>query len=237
MQIDVNLNINEKLKELNVEKVENPIARGWVEIDGAIKFPVRVMKYTDKEDDKVKMFVSLPQKKNGDKYDDIVKPVNDEIRNEVQNAVLAKLSENLSKNVILTSNVTDVKVNLLKEPVQTGSVKLLAMATITLCGFHISGIQIKEGNRGMFVQMPQHKSGDTYQDTVYGTTALVQQEISEKVLEVFEKVQKEKKVKEKSENVPNFGTEADSQNIDLESETSQPSPVIPNTAPKRHRLV
>ena len=226
MQINVTLNLSEKLNALDVSKVENPLAKGWCEIEGAIKFPVRVVKYTDKEDNKEKMFVSFPQKKSGDNYEEIVHPVSDEIRNEVQNEVLSVFQKSLMKKVIPNSHVTDVKVNLLNEPVQTGSIKLMAMSTITLCGFHINGIQVKEGSKGAFIQMPQYKAGNEYHDTVYGTSAPMQKEISEQVLAKYEEVLQEHKEKKQEEKEV---TEEKEQK-EMVQTTSPP------VTPKRHRF-
>lgn len=242
MQIDVNLNLDERLKELDVSKLENPLAKGWIEIEGAIKFPVRVMKYTDKEDNKEKMFVSFPQKKNGDKYDELVQPVNDEIRKEVQEIVLKEFTKALQNSVVLSATVTDVRVNLLKEPVTTGSVTLNAMASATICGFQIHGIQVKESSKGMFVQMPQYKAGNEYHDTVYGTTAPVQKELRDKILEAYEQILNEKKqqLEEKPEEVvPNFGTQEEktSENPDAHEVSTEISANIQHTVPKRHRLI
>lgn len=242
MQIDVNLNLNEQLKEFDVSKVENPLAKGWVEIEGAIKFPVRVMKYTDKEDQIEKMFVSLPQKKNGDKYEDIVRPTNDEIRKEVQEAVLKEFTKSLQNSVLLSSNVTEASVNFLKEPITKGNVTLVAMASVTICGFDIHGIQVKESSKGAFVQMPQYKAGGEYHDTVYGVTPPVQMEIREKVLEAYEKALEkrayEQKEEEIVESVPNFGTKKeDADNAaPQESDTVLPQN-LQNTWPKHHRLI
>lgn len=232
MQINVTLNLDEKLKELDISKAENPLAKAWVEINEAIKFPVRVMKYTDKEDGKVKAFVSLPQKKNGEKYEEVVHPVSNEIRDEVQNAVLAEFKKALSNQVILNEDVTDVRVNLLKEPVHTGSIQLMAMASITLCGFHINGIQVKEGSRGAFVQMPQHKAGNEYRDTIYGTTSLVQQEIREKVLKAYEDAVAKKEVQA----TPPQRQEADKSTVPQEMESKPAEQQAPVSAPKRHHF-
>lgn len=186
MNIDVSLRLSDELKSLDISKVTgSEIAKGYCEIANTIKFPVKVMKYTDKNDGNLKMFVSYPQKKNGDKYNDIIIPASKEIKAEVQNAVLKEMSSMLSKEHILTENVTDVKVNFLKEPIRTGGITINAMASITLCGFIINGVQIKESERGLFVQMPQHKVGNSYHDTVYGTNKLIQQEIRNKVLEAY----------------------------------------------------
>ena len=58
MKIDVQLKVKEDLSS-------SEIASGWVELEDCIKFPVRVRKYMDKEEQKEKMFVSYPQRKSG----------------------------------------------------------------------------------------------------------------------------------------------------------------------------
>ena len=59
------------------------VASGWVEIGDCIKFPVRVMKYTDKTSGEEKSFVSYPQRKTKDGYEVIVFPHDKEARKEI----------------------------------------------------------------------------------------------------------------------------------------------------------
>ena len=185
MNIDVNIKLDEE-SAMNPEKTE--VASGWVEIEDCIKFPVRVRKYTDKEG-KQKMFVTYPQRKKGEKYEGIVYPHDAEVRNEIEEKVLKEVGREAVKDIGLPT-VESVRVSLVKQN-REASVILRGFATIKIAGMTINGITIKEGQQGLFVQMPQYKSGGEYRDTVYGTNKGIHTLIKNKVLEAYDEVLKE----------------------------------------------
>lgn len=178
MKIDAQMRVNETMDSDTTE-----VASGWVEIEECIKFPVKVRKYVDKEG-KEKMFVSYPQKKTAQGYSDVVCPHDKEIRAEIDNYILAEVGRSVLKG-IHTLPITDVRVNMVDIANNYSPVMLKGYATIKIAGFTINGIMIKEGKNGLFVQMPQHKSGGEYKDTVYGTNKLIQMNIKDEVLTAY----------------------------------------------------
>lgn len=55
-------------------------------------------------------------------------------------------------------------------------------------GLTINGIMIREGRKGLFVQMPQYQSRGQYRDTVYGITTAIQHKIEDTVLERYQAI-------------------------------------------------
>lgn len=198
MDIKTNVKLNKNIiKDSSNFMNVSTIASGWVEVDGFIKFPVNVRKFIDKEDNKEKMFVSFPQRRNGSgEYTDVVRPESKEVRMEVQSAVINQVQKELMKEFDLPE-ISDIKVTPLDQEKSMGSIQLKAVASIKISGFVISGITIKESKRGLFVQMPQYNENGQYKDTVYGTSSFVQQAISDAVLREYDVVlQKKEHVKE-----------------------------------------
>lgn len=76
-------------------KNTSTVATGWVEIEGIFKFPVSVRKWLDDKSGKEMMFVSYPQRKDGDKYSGVVYPHDREVRNEIDRVVLEVTKEKL----------------------------------------------------------------------------------------------------------------------------------------------
>jgi len=108
-----------------------------------------------------------------------------EVKAEVDNYILGEVGRTVMKG-IYTPPITDVRVNMVEIANNRSSVQLRGYATIKIAGFTINGIMIKEGQNGLFVQMPQHKSGGEYKDTVYGTNRMIQMKIKDEVLTAFE---------------------------------------------------
>ncbi len=196
MKVDVNLRTDED-KIMNPEETE--VASGWVEIENCIKFPVKVRKYLDKETGEQKMFVSYPQRRNGEKYEGVIYPHDKEVRKEIEEKVLDAVQYDVVKNINLPA-IESVRVSPIRQT-KTASVILRGVATIKIAGMTINGITIKEGKKGLFVQMPQYKSGGEYRDTVYGTNTGIHTLIKEEVLKVYNKVikEEEKHQEEKAE--------------------------------------
>lgn len=77
--------------------------------------------------------------------------------------------------------ITDVKVNLLKNPS-----KVKAFASITLSGeLVISNYKVLEGNNGLFVGNPSEKREEGYKDTVFPITADSRKYIQDTILEAY----------------------------------------------------
>lgn len=190
MEINVNIKVDEE-GAMNPEKTE--VASGWVEIENCIKFPIRVRKYKNEEGEE-KMFVTYPQRKNGAKYEGIIYPHDRAVRKEIEARVLEEVGNEVVKDINLPS-VEAVRVSLVKQmQMKEAAVKLRGVATLKIAGMTINGITIKEGQKGLFVQMPQYKSGGEYKDTVYGTNAGIHALIKEEVLKAYREVVKEEQI-------------------------------------------
>lgn len=168
-------------------KNTSTVATGWVEIEGIFKFPVSVRKWLDDKSGKEMMFVSYPQRKDGDRYSGVVYPHDREVRNEIDRVVLEVTKEKLFAESVPDVNIDDVRITPLNQ--KTGSVvQKLGIASVKMYGMTVNGIVIKEGRKGRFVQMPQYQTQGQYRDTVYGVTAAIQRKIEERVLLEYDKI-------------------------------------------------
>lgn len=168
-------------------KNTSTVATGWVEIEGIFKFPVSVRKWLDDKSGKEMMFVSYPQRKDGDRYSGVVYPHDREVRNEIDKVVLEVTKEKLFAESVPDVNIDDVRITPLNQ--KTGSVvQKLGIASVKMYGMTVNGIVIKEGRKGRFVQMPQYQTQGQYRDTVYGVTAAIQRKIEERVLLEYDKI-------------------------------------------------
>ena len=168
-------------------KNTSTVATGWVEIEGIFKFPVSVRKWLDDKSGKEMMFVSYPQRKDGDKYSGVVYPHDREVRNEIDRVVLDVTKEKLFAESVPDVNIDDVRITPLNQ--KTGSVvQKLGIASVKMYGMTVNGIVIKEGRKGRFVQMPQYQTQGQYRDTVYGVTAAIQRKIEDRVLLEYDKI-------------------------------------------------
>ncbi|MBO5259037.1 MAG: septation protein SpoVG family protein [Agathobacter sp.] len=197
MKIDVQIKLSDDYVNLKDLKEIKALASGWVTIENAIKFPVKVRHYTDKEDGKEKMFVSYPQKKTESGYDSILYPQDKGLRMDIEECVINAVHEQVKVFIGVSPPIDEVRVNLFSDPVRTGKISLNGMASVKMLGLVINGIMIKESEKGLFVQMPQHKADGQYRDTVYGAKKAVQKEIAREVLAAYEKeLEKKKQLRE-----------------------------------------
>lgn len=168
-------------------KNTSTVATGWVEIEGIFKFPVSVRKWFDDKSGKEMMFVSYPQRKDGDRYSGVVYPHDREVRNEIDRVVLEVTKEKLFAESVPDVNIDDVRITPLNQKI--GSVvQKLGIASVKMYGMTVNGIVIKEGRKGRFVQMPQYQTQGQYRDTVYGVTAAIQRKIEDRVLLEYDKI-------------------------------------------------
>lgn len=163
------------------------VATGWVEIEGIFKFPVSVRKWLDDKSGKEMMFVSYPQRKDGDKYSGVVYPHDREVRNEIDRVVLDVTKEKLFAESVPDVNIDDVRITPLNQKTDS-VVQKLGIASVKMYGMTVNGIVIKEGRKGRFVQMPQYQTQGQYRDTVYGVTAAIQRKIEDRVLLEYDKI-------------------------------------------------
>lgn len=168
-------------------KNTSTVATGWVEIEGIFKFPVSVRKWFDDKSGKEMMFVSYPQRKDGDKYSGVVYPHDREVRNEIDRVVLDVTKEKLFAESVPDVNIDDVRITPLNQKTDS-VVQKLGIASVKMYGMTVNGIVIKEGRKGRFVQMPQYQTQGQYRDTVYGVTAAIQRKIKDRVLLEYDKI-------------------------------------------------
>ena len=186
MDIDVTMKIDRDAMMSKSEK-SRTIAKGWVEVENCIKFPVFVRTYMDKETQEEKMFVSMPQRKGVKGYSSIISFENKETREEIEDVVLKTVSKQAFKSFEKVS-ILETKITLLPEDTKNRQVKIKGIASIKLeGGIRIQSILIKEGKNGLFVEMPQYFSEGSYHDTVYGTSEAMRDELSGKILEAYKK--------------------------------------------------
>lgn len=168
-------------------KNTSTVATGWVEIEGIFKFPVSVRKWFDDKSGKEMMFVSYPQRKDGDKYSGVVYPHDREVRNEIDRVILDVTKEKLFAESVPDVNIDDVRITPLNQKTDS-VVQKLGIASVKMYGMTVNGIVIKEGRKGRFVQMPQYQTQGQYRDTVYGVTAAIQRKIEDRVLLEYDKI-------------------------------------------------
>lgn len=180
MEINIRLKLNENTEDWDVHGV----ASGWIELEECITFPVKIRNYLDDEGKK-KMFVSYPQRQTKDGYAPVVS-LDKELKKEVDAYVLKELTKTVSRDLKYIP-ADNVRVTLLEPKKEGSAVSLRGLASVNLSGVTINGIMVKEGAKGLFVQMPQYKSGNEYRDTVYGTNHTMRYEIRQAVLEAYDK--------------------------------------------------
>jgi len=148
-----------------------------------------------------KLFISMPQYKTTDKegkeiWRDIAYGHTDEARKEIEAAVVEAYKEELAKQLhmqgIEVSNIT---------PVNKDSLK--GLATIKIDEITVKNIRIVQGEKGLFVSMPQYKTTDkegreAWKDIIYPTNKWQRNIVKDKVLEVYVKMLSPEK--EKSNN-------------------------------------
>lgn len=213
IEIEVQMKVN-----MDVGKTGSEVASGWVEAGGCIKFPVRVRKYMDKKEQVEKMFVSYPQRKTEKGYENVLYPQDRQLRAEIEDKVLRGVRESLLRDTSQLP-ITETRVTLLDADRWDGKMKVRGIATVNIAGFAINGILIKEGKNGLFVQMPQHLSGDgNYRDTIYCTTGSMRWAVQDEVLAAYQhelsRVAGERlKVQKPEEDVPDFGTQKPKEDV------------------------
>lgn len=183
MKIDVKLSLDpEFVANYGKEYLAPNVAAGWVELENAIKFPVRVLQSKER-----RAFVKYPQvNKDGD-WNNVLFPVEKDAKEAIDAAVIDEFRVQVFKQFNVP-DITSVRVTILPKEENLGKVTVKAMATINMCGCAINELSVKEGVNGLFVQMPQYRDiKGKYHDYVYGTNTYVQEAIKEAVLGEYQK--------------------------------------------------
>lgn len=214
MKITANIRADEKaMMDPNVSQV----ASGWVELEDFIKFPVRVRKYTDKKDNKEKMFVSYPQRKTDQGYVPVISP-DRETKQEIETCVLEELHRQIVKG-LNTPPITDVDI-VLADKKWNVSDNVKAVASIKIAGVNVHGVMIKEGRNGLFVQMPRHRADGEYKDTVYGTSGFAQNTIKRAILQAYDDKISQKEPQPSEVTEESVLLETENPNIQLDQENN-----------------
>lgn len=186
----MNIKVNMRADIDGFDKKKSTVASGWVEIEGIFKFPVSVRSYHDEDKGKDMMFVSYPQRHDGDKYVGVVYPTDRNVRQEIDKAVLEATREKLFAELVPNVQIDDIRITPLNAK-EGAVIKNVGIATVKMYGLTINGIMIREGRKGLFVQMPQYQSRGQYRDTVYGITTAIQHKIEDTVLERYQAIKKQ----------------------------------------------
>lgn len=183
MKIDVKLSLEpEFVENYGKDYLAPNVAAGWVELENAIKFPVRVLQSKER-----RAFVKYPQVNKDGNWNNVLFPVEKDAKEEIDAAVVDEFRVQVFKQFNVP-DITGVRVTMLPEEENPGKVTVKAMATINMCGCAINGLSVKEGSNGLFVQMPQYRDVEgKYHDYVYGTNTFVQAAIKETVLGEYQK--------------------------------------------------
>lgn len=180
--------------EMHLSDSEDVKAFGTVTIDQCIKFPVQMRKYRDQDSGEEKMFLSFPSRRGKNGWEDVVRP-SKELREEIIHVVGETIKRELMKDLILPE-LESVEVTPLAPAGKEAKVKICGVVTVQVCGLSIHGITIKQGERGLFVNMPRYKNGEgTYKDIVYGTSGAMREKIAQAVLDTYNEVVKQKEEK------------------------------------------
>lgn len=178
--------------DIHLSPEDDVWAYGMVTLDHCIKFPIQMRRYKNKESGEEKSFLSFPRREGKNGWEDIVHP-DQELREEIMDAVDEAIKKELMKDINLPEidNVEVTPVNARYS--NNAKAKICGLATIQVSGLTIRGITIKQGERGMFVNMPQYKNGTgVYKDIAYGTSKAMQEKITQAVLDMYSEAVKRK---------------------------------------------
>ena len=130
--------------------------------------------------DEKTLYVSLPWKKEGEGFTNIIDTSNPEIKKTIDSAVFAALKKEIYRAVgWLNIEVKDVDL------VNQKQVK--GLASVELEGLIIKDIRIVEGKNGLFVGMPQYRGNDgEYHDLVFSLGAYERTRIQDEVLAAYQ---------------------------------------------------
>jgi DNA-binding cell septation regulator SpoVG len=182
--------------DMRLSNQEDVWAYGMVTIDNCIKFPVQLRKYKDENSGKEKRFLSYPRREVRGKWEDVVHP-GPELHNEILKTVGDALKQEITKDIHLP-DVEVVSVTPINPKNVAGAKAVICgLATVKISGLTIQGITIKQGEKGLFINMPQYQNAGAYKDIVYGTTKAMQQKLEDAILHLY-------KSKVKSTTPPKF---------------------------------
>jgi stage V sporulation protein G len=148
------------------------------------------------------LFVSMPQSRDRktNEYHNIASPIDSGLRNEVNKAVkneyqrVEKLApdergyDKPEAGAANGINVEDIKLDIKVYPIKEPQGGTKAFANINVDDLvEIRGVRVVDGEKGLFVSMPQSKDkDDVYHDVAFPINGDLRKEISRAVLEKYE---------------------------------------------------
>lgn len=171
--------------------LENVWGYGEVTVERLFTFQVRVLKH-QKENGEEVSFVSFPRRKVQGRWEDVVHP-SQELRERIAEVVNREIRKEIIKDLELPEIVVQSMSLFPVQPKKT--VSIVGIATVEVCGLTIKGVTVKQGQDGLFCNLPQYYSEkDGYRDVVRPTSKRIREAISEAVLQEY-KVQKNRRWK------------------------------------------
>ena len=165
---------------MRLSQQEKIFAYGMVAIDGGIRFMVQLRKNKDGE-----MFLGYPRREHCGEWTDVVRP--DEVLKEELEKAVFEAARNEIRSGLYLPEIEEVTVTVLPND-QKHKVQICGVASVKICGMTITGITIKEGKEGLFINMPQYRQADgTYKDLIYATSKELQQRIATVVIDRYQK--------------------------------------------------
>ncbi len=202
MNYEINLRVEKSFIESPSNYQGSRIATGWIEVESAIKFPVNVLRTKDNK----RMFVKYPNTQNNEgRYTNVVFPVQEGLREELDAAVIAEVHNELRRG-LENPDISSIKIHVLPEDIKSGKISIKGYASVVISGIVINGITIKEGLKGLFIQMPQSRDeSGHYHDICYGTNETMRIKLENEILDAYEeklKVNREQSVRQPIERKP-----------------------------------
>lgn len=170
---------------MRLSQQENIFAYGMVTVDGGIRFMIQLRKNRDGE-----MFLGFPRREQDGNWKDVVRP-DRLLKEELEKAVFEAARKEIRRGLYLPEIgeivITPVKID------RKQRTPICGVASVKINGLMISGITIKEGKDGLFINMPQYRQADgKYKDLVYATSKDLQQKIGVAVIERYEDERRKK---------------------------------------------
>ena len=164
---------------MRLSQQEKIFAYGTVTIDGGIRFMVQLRKNKDGE-----MFLGYPRREHCGEWADVVR-LDEVLKEELEKAVFEAVRNEIRSGLYLPE-IKEVTVTVLQND-QKHKVPVCGMASVKISGMVISGITIKEGRDGLFINMPQYRQPDgRYKDLVYAISRDLQKKIAAAVIGQYE---------------------------------------------------
>mgnify|MGYP000282026079 CR=1 FL=1 len=168
--------------------LENVWGYGEVTVERLFTFQVRVLKHRKENGEEVS-FVSFPRRKVQGRWEDAVHP-SQELRERIAEVVNQEIRKEIIKDLELPEIVVQSMSLFPVQPKKT--VSIVGIATVEVCGLTIKGVTVKQGQDGLFCNLPQYYSEkEGYRDVIRPTSKRIREAISETVLQEYQ-VQKQR---------------------------------------------